>query len=84
MTSFEACLPKNNRASIWSLELTRGPGQKEGPDLDALHWLKAIAKQDKYLLPRINKSLDALSDSKLFSTLDMLSGYWQVSLSPEA
>jgi len=35
-------------------------------------------------LPRIDESLDALAGSKFFSTLDLLSGYWLVPLSPEA
>jgi len=40
--------------------------------------------QDAYPLPRIDESLDALMGSKYFSTLDLLSGYWQVPLSPDA
>jgi len=40
--------------------------------------------QDAYPLPRIDGSLDAFMGSKYFSTLDLLSGYWQVPLSPEA
>ena len=39
---------------------------------------------DAYPLPRINDTLDMLASRRWFSTLDLASGYWQVSLSPEA
>jgi len=44
--------------------------------------LNSVTIQDAYPLPWINESLDALAGSKFFSTLDLLSGYWQVPLSP--
>jgi len=45
--------------------------------------LNSATIQDAYHLPWIDESLDALAGSKYFSTLDLLSEYWQVPLSPE-
>jgi len=46
--------------------------------------LNSITIQDAYPLPRMDEYLDALAGSKYFRTLDLLSGYWQVPLSPDA
>ena len=40
--------------------------------------------KDAYSLPRIDDTLDMLAGKQWFSTLDLMSGYWQVSLSREA
>ena len=40
--------------------------------------LNSATVKDSYPLPRIDDSIDALSGSCWFSTLDLASGYWQV------
>ena len=44
--------------------------------------LNAVTRKDDYPIPRIDESLDTLSGSYLFTTLDLLSGYWQVEVHP--
>ena len=46
--------------------------------------LNAVTLQNAYPLPRIDESLDALTGSRYFSSLDMTSGYWQVPLDADA
>ena len=43
---------------------------------------KATIK-DKYPLPRIDDTIDALHGAKYFSTLDLFSGYWQIEIEEE-
>ena len=45
--------------------------------------LKDVTVKDAYPVPRID-TLDILAGKQWFSTLDLASGYWQVSLSQEA
>lgn len=46
--------------------------------------LNAVTRKDAYPIPRIDDSLDTLAGSRYFSTLDMLSGYWQVPMDEQA
>ena len=40
--------------------------------------VNTVTRKDAYQLPRIDDTLDTLAGSKWFSTLDLISGYWQV------
>ena len=44
----------------------------------------AASKMDVYPLPRVDDQLDLLSHSRYFTTLDLATGYWQVSMAPES
>ena len=45
--------------------------------------LNTVTQKDAYPLPRVDDSLDTLTGSRWFSTLDLRSGYWQVEVTPE-
>ena len=41
-----------------------------------------VTRKDAYPLPRVDDTLDTLTGSAWFSTIDLRSGYWQVEVSP--
>lgn len=41
-----------------------------------------LTRKDAYPLPRIEDNIDALQGSTLYSTLDLISGFWQVEVDP--
>ena len=40
--------------------------------------VNACTKKDRYPIPRVDDSLDILSGKQYFTTLDLMSGYWQI------
>jgi hypothetical protein len=49
------------------------------------YWrLNSITKKDTYPLPRIDEMLDQLQGTRIFSSLDLASGFWQVPLMKNA
>ena len=48
------------------------------------YWkVNSITRKGAHPLLRVNDTLTTLAGAKWFSTLDMISGYWQVEVSPE-
>ena len=45
--------------------------------------VNSVTRKDAYPLPRVDDTFDTLAGSKCFSTLDLLSGYWQVEVDPK-
>ena len=45
--------------------------------------LNDVTRRDAYPLPRVDDCLDCLSGAKIFSTLDLQSGYWQIEMKEE-
>ena len=45
--------------------------------------LNAVTLANKYPLPNLQETLDALGGSGYYSTLDLKSGYWQVPVAEE-
>ena len=56
--------------------------KKDGTTIFCVDYRKVnkVTRKDAYPLPRIDSTLDMLHGSQWFSTLDVLSGYWQVEL----
>ena len=45
--------------------------------------LNMKTRKDAKSVPRINKILDALNGARVFSSLDLQAGYWQVAIKEE-
>jgi len=45
--------------------------------------INSVTHKDAYPIPRVDDTLDTLSGSTWFSTIDLKSGYWQVEMAPQ-
>ncbi len=44
--------------------------------------VNAVSKFEAYPMPRVDELLDQLGTARIYSTLDLTKGYWQIPLSP--
>ena len=45
--------------------------------------LNRIKRKDRYSIPNVTETLDSLGKAKIFTTLDLAAGYWQVEVKEE-
>ena len=71
-------------ASPWALPIVLVK-KKDGKYRFCIDYRKLnnVTKKDAHPLPRMDDLLDALSNSQVFSTLDLRSEYWLISVAPE-
>jgi len=46
--------------------------------------VNAVSRKDAYPIPDIQDAFDSLRGTKYFATIDLLSGYWQIGMTPRA
>ena len=73
-------------ASPWSspVVLIRKPNGKDYRFCLDMRNLNRVTKKDSYALPRIDDTLDALHGAVFFSSVDLMSAYWQLELDEES
>ena len=71
--------------SPWASPITLVP-KKDGTTRFCVDYrkLNAITKKDSHPLPYIQDVFDQLAGAKIFSTLDLRSGYWQIPMDAES
>ena len=60
--------------------------KKKGGDRRAafdFRGINKVTKDDRYPMPRVDEILDEMSKSRIFTSMDMMWGYWQIPMKPE-
>ena len=73
-----------NSQSEWCSRMVIVP-KKDGTPRMCVDYreLNNLTVKDRYPIPRIDATLDKLSEAKIFSVFDATSGYHQIALEPE-
>ena len=60
--------------------------KKDGTDRFVVDFrrLNSVTRKDSYPHPRIDDALDALNGTKFFTSMDLMSGFWQVEIESES
>jgi hypothetical protein len=78
------CSPKSPSVSPYAFPVVMS-SKKDGKLRFCVDYrkLNKVTFKDRYPLPRVEETIDALHRAKYFSTIDLFSGYWQIEIIEE-
>lgn len=80
----QGTIQESNRPWASNVVLVKKENQSWRMCIDYRRLNMKTKNSDPYMLPRIDETIDRLWQARNFSTLDLLSGYYQVELTEES